>query len=132
MAVIRLEAGGYYRIGSTKGLRPVDVYVVKIDEPADLDNRVDQPVISLVVTSSRPGMPIIGFAPFYMTAMAGEGAAALPPWDLKGVDGAANYRTWRAQWDAGEASIWDITPAEVYRQAIEHLAEGSKMIRRPN
>lgn len=132
MAVIKLEPGGYYRIGSSKGLRPVDVFVVQIDEPADLDYRVAEPIISMVMTSSRPGMPILGFAPFYMSAMLDEGAAALPPWDLKGIDGAANYRKWRADWDAGEAAVWDRTPAEVYRQVIESMVASSKMIRRPN
>lgn len=132
MAVIRIEPGGYYRIGSSKGLRPVDVFVIRIDEPADLDYRVAEPVISMAVTSSRPGMPILGFAPFYMSAMVEEGAAALPAWDLKGIDTAANYAKWRADWEAGEAAIWNKTPAEVYRQAIESMVASGKMLRKPH
>lgn len=132
MALIRIEAGGHYRFGSIRGLRPVDVFVGRIDEPADLGRAVDEPVVSMVVTSSRPGLPILGFAAFHLSALSDEGVAAIPPFDLKGVQFAANYRAWREAWDAGEASIWRISPAEAYREAIEAMAASARMIRRPN
>lgn len=132
MSLIRLEAGGCYRFGSSAGLRPVDVFVGRIDEPADLAHKVGQPVVSMIVTSSRPGMPVIGLAPFYLSALFPEGVAAIPPFDLAGADFAANYRDWRAAWEAGEAEIWDIGPAQMYRQAIERMVASQSMIRRPN
>jgi hypothetical protein len=132
MSLIRLEAGGFYRFGSSTGLRPVDVYVGRVDEPADLGHKVGQPVVSMIVTSSRPGMPVIGLAPFYLSALFPEGVAAIPAFDLLGADFGVNYRQWRAAWDAGEAEIWDIGPAQVYRQALEALVASQNMIRRPN
>lgn len=132
MSLIRLDPGGFYRFGSSTGLRPVDVYVGRIDEPADLGLKVDQPVISMVISSSRPGMPVIGFAPFYLSALLADGVAAIAPFDLGQIDFPAKYRSWRDSWDAGEAEIWSIGPAQVYRQAIEALVASQKMIRRPN
>lgn len=132
MSLIRLEAGGFYRFGSAAGLRPVDVFVGRVDEPSDLGHKVGQPVVSMMVTSSRPGMPMIGLAPFYLSALFPEGVAAVPPFDLRGADFAANYRQWRAAWEAGEAEIWDIGPAQMYRQAIESMVASTQMIRRPN
>jgi hypothetical protein len=132
VSLIRLEAGAYYRFGSSAGLRPVDVFVGRIDEPADLGMKVDQPVVSMVVTSSRPGMPVVGLAPFYLSALFPEGVAAVPPFDLLGADFGVNYRQWRAAWEAGEAEIWNIGPAQMYRQAIEAMVASQNMIRRPN
>ncbi len=132
MSLIRLEAGGFYRFGSVAGLRPVDVYVGRVDEPSDLGHKVGQPVVSMIVTSSRPGMPMIGLAPFYLSALFPEGVAAIPPFDLRGADFAANYRQWRGAWETGEAEIWEIGPAQMYRQAIEAMVASQSMIRRPN
>ncbi len=132
MSLIRMDVNGFYRFGSHKGLRPVDVWVGRFDEPADLDYRVSQPVVSMVVTSMRPGMPKIGIAPFYLSALLPEGIAAIPPFDLLEVDFAQNYRDWRMAWEMGEADIWDVGPAEVYAGAIRAMVESQKQIRRPN
>jgi hypothetical protein len=110
----------------------VDVWIGRIDEPADFEHRVGQPVISMVVTSVRPGMPTLGIAPFYLSALMPDGVAAIPPFDLPdGLDFARNYRDWRTAWEDGEAQIWDIGPAEVYAQAIRSMVESQKHIRRP-
>jgi hypothetical protein len=132
VSLIRLDPGGYYRFGSVKGYRPVDVFVGRIDEPAELGFKVDVPVVSMVITSSRPGLPVLGFAPFFVSALYPEGVAAIPPFDLKGVVFDRNYRDWRAKFDAGEAKVWEESPAEVYRQMLYDIAESQKNIRRPN
>lgn len=131
MSLIRLEAQGFYRFGSHKGLKPVDVWIGRIDEPADLGHRVGQPVVSMVITSMRPGMPRIGIAPFYLSALYPEGVAAIPPFDLGEIDFAQNYRDWRAAWETGEAQIWDVGPSEVYYTAIQAMVESKSQIRRP-
>ncbi len=131
MSLIRLEPHGYYRFGSHKGLRPVDVWIGRIDEPAEFGHRVGQPVVSMVVTSTRPGLPMIGIAPFYLSALFPEGVAAIPAFPMPDLDFAQNYREWRAAWEEGEAQIWDVGPAEVYAQAIRAMAESSAQIRRP-
>lgn len=131
MSLIRLEARGFYRFGSHKGLKPVDVWIGRIDEPADLNHRVGQPVVSMVITSMRPGMPRIGIAPFYLSALFPEGVAAIPPFQLEEVDFEQNYRDWREAWEAGEAEIWDVGPSEVYYKAMHAMMESRHHIRRP-
>jgi hypothetical protein len=132
MALIRLEPKGFYRFGSHKGLKPVDVWIGRIDEPADFEHRVGQPVVSMVITSMRPGMPVIGIAPFYLSALFPEGVAAIPPFVMPAdMDFAQNYREWRTAWEDGEAQIWDVGPSEVYVQAIRAMMEGQSQIRRP-
>ncbi len=131
MPLIRLEAGGFYRFGTPSGPRPVDVWVGRIDEPADFQHKVGQPVVSMVVTSMRPGMPLIGVAPFYLSALYEEGTAAIPPFDLRGVDFARNYAEWRMAWEAGDAAIWDTPPSQVYAETIRSMAASTAQIRRP-
>jgi hypothetical protein len=131
MSLIRLEVGGFYRFGVQGGPRPVDVWVGRIDEPADLGHKVVQPVVSLVVTSMRPGMPLIGIAPFYLSALYGEGVAAINAFPMKVIDFAQNYADWRASWEAGEAAIWNKGPSEVYAEVIRQMAESTTQIRRP-
>jgi hypothetical protein len=131
MSLIRLEANGFYRFGSHKGLKPVDVFVGRIDEPSDLNHKVGQPVVSMVITSMRPGMPKIGIAPFYLSALFPEGVAAIPAFEMGDVDFAQNSRDWRLAWEMGEAQIWEVGPSEVYAQAIQAMLESKNQIRRP-
>lgn len=132
MPLIRLDPRGFYRFGSHKGLRPVDVWIGRIDEPAEFEHRVGQPIVSMAVTSMRPGMPLIGIASFYLSALFPDGVAAIPPFEMpQDMDFERNYRDWRNAWEAGEAQIWDIGPAEVYAQAIRAMVESRNQIRRP-
>lgn len=132
MSLVRLEPGGYYIFGSQKGLRPVRAFVGRIDEPADLDRRVNLPVVHCAVTSLRDGMPVLGMAPFYATVLMLEPAQRIEAFEMKDLDFDANYRGWRLAFNAGQAEIWEIGPGEVYNQALKHLIESGKQIRRPS
>jgi hypothetical protein len=132
MPLVRLEQGGFYRFGSHKGFRPVHVFVGRIDEPGEFANRVGQPVVSTIVMSMREGMPRVGLAPFFLSALFLDPVEPILPVDLQGSDFDENYREWRAAYEAGDADIWDIGPAEVYNKAIHNLLESRKHLRRPS
>lgn len=132
MSLTKLEQGSFYRFGSHQGFRPVHVFVGRIDEPPELRFRVDQPVISTVILSMREGMPRIGLAPFLLSALFMDPVEPILPVDMADTDFDTNYRGWRAAWEAGEAEIWDIGPAQVYNQAMKSILASQKMIRRPN
>lgn len=116
-----IDEGKYYSFGSSKGLKPVRLWVGRIDEPSDLAGSLAGPVVSTVLTSLRDGMPFIGHAPFHLSALLAEPFQQVPPFDLDIGDFPKMHLQWRALWDLGEASTWDIGPAEVYRDAIRVL-----------
>jgi hypothetical protein len=111
----------YYSFGSSKGLKPVRLWVGRIDEPGDLPGRLTEPVISTILTSLRDGMPFIGHAPFHLSTLLAEPFQQVPPFDLELGNFQKKYLGWREDFDDGEASVWDIGPAEVYRDAIGYL-----------
>jgi hypothetical protein len=111
----------YYSFGSAKGLKPVRVWVGRIDEPADLTGTPREPVISTIITALRDGMPFIGHAPFYLSALLSEPFQRIPPFDIDTSNFQAKYLDWRENWDLDEAGIWDIGPSEVYRDALSYL-----------
>ena len=122
MSGIRLiDERRFYSFGSAKGLKPVRLWVGRIDEPSDLSGGLQEPVISTVLTSLRDGMPFIGHAPFYLSTLLAEPFQQLVPFDLELGNFQKKYIDWREMWDLGEASIWDIGPAEVYCDAISYL-----------
>lgn len=121
MSLTKLEAGAFYRFGSHKGFRPVNVYVGRIEEPVDFQARVGQPIVSTIILSMREGMPRIALAPFYLSALYMDPVQPIPPVDLMGSDFDENYRAWREAYEAGDAAIWDIGPAEVYNRAMNDL-----------
>jgi len=122
MSGIRLiDEGKYYSFGSAIGLKPVRLWVGRIDEPYDLRSIRQEPVISTVVTSLRDGMPLIGHAPFYLSTLLAEPFQQLVPFEMDLADFQKQYINWREYWDLGEASVWDIGPSEVYRDAIRYL-----------
>lgn len=116
-----IDEKAYYSFGSSKGLKPVRLWVGRIDEPSDLSGDLTEPVISTVLTSLRDGMPFIGHAPFYLSTLLAEPFQQVPPFELETGNFPRKYIDWRQGFDAGEASIWDIGPAEVYRDAISYL-----------
>lgn len=132
MSLVRLEPGGFYIFGNHKGLRPVRVYVGRIDDAEALDRRVSQPIVHTAITSLREGMPMLGLAPFYASVLIMEPVQKTEPFDLSQLDFAANYRGWRAAFDAGHADIWEVSPSEVYNEALKNLIESNKQIRRPS
>lgn len=111
----------YYSFGSAKGLKPVRLWVGRIDEPGDLSGRLTEPVVSTVLTSLRDGMPFIGHAPFHLSTLLAEPFQQIPLFDLELGNFQKKYLAWREDWDDGEVSVWDIGPAEVYRDAINYL-----------
>jgi hypothetical protein len=111
----------YYSFGSGKGLKPVRLWVGRIDEPSDLSGNLQEPVVSTILTSLRDGMPFIGHAPFYLSTLLAEPFQQLVPFELDLGNFQKKYIEWRELWDLGEASAWDIGPAEVYRDAITYL-----------
>jgi hypothetical protein len=111
----------YYSFGSSKGLKPVRLWVGRIDEPSDLRGNLQEPVISTILTSLRDGMPFIGHAPFHLSTLLAEPFQQVLPFDLELGNFQKKYIEWRELWDLGEASVWDIGPAEVYRDAISYL-----------
>ena len=122
MSGIRLiDEKKYYSFGSAKGLKPVRLWVGRIDEPGDLRGILTEPVISTVLTSLRDGMPFIAHAPFHLSTLLAEPFQQIPPFELDLGDFQKNYLAWREDWDDGETSIWSISPAEVYRDAISYL-----------
>ncbi|MGQ0567673.1 MAG: hypothetical protein ACT4OK_21770 [Gemmobacter sp.] len=122
MSGIRLiDERKFYSFGSAKGLKPVRLWVGRIDEPSDLTGQLQEPVVSTVVTSLRDGMPFIGHAPFLLSTLLAEPFQQLAPFELDLGNFQAQYIDWRELWDLGEASVWDIGPAEVYRDAITYL-----------
>ncbi len=132
MSVVKLERGGYYVFGSSTGLKPVRTFVGKIDEPADLDNVVQEPVICMTLTSMREEMPVLGFAPFYLSALILEPAQKIPPFEIIETTFVQQYRRWRTHLNDEIDEIWDIPPAQVYRDAVQHLLTSGKNIRRPS
>jgi hypothetical protein len=120
-AISLIDERKYYSFGSAKGLKPVRLWVGKIDEPGDLTGNMQEPVVSTVVTSLRDGMPFIGHAPFRLSALLAEPFQQLVPFELELGNFQKKYVEWRELWDLGEASVWDIGPAEVYRDAISYL-----------
>ena len=122
MSGIRLiDERNYYSFGSARGLRPVRLWVGRIDEPQDLSGNQQEPVVSTILTSLRDGMPFIEHAPFYLSTLLAEPFQQLVPFDLELGDFQKNYIDWRELWDLGEASVWEIGPAEVYRDAMQYL-----------
>ncbi len=122
-----LEERGFYRYGSLRARAPVHVWIGRIDEPGDLKNGAIEPVVGCIVMSMREGMPILGHAPFLLSAMLSdphEKIAPLPGAPIATFD--MKYRDWRREWDAGNASAWEDGPAEVYYQAIGALLEGKQ------
>ena len=111
----------YYSFGSSKGLKPVRLWVGRIDEPTDLPGNLTEPVISTILTSLRDGMPFIGHAPFYLSTLLAEPFQQLPPFDLDLSNFQKKYIDWRELWEVGEASAWDVGPSEVYQDAISYL-----------
>ncbi len=122
MSGIRLiDERKFYSFGSVKGLKPVRLWVGRIDEPHDLSGGLKEPVISTMLTSLRDGMPFIEHAPFYLSTLLAEPFQQLLPFDLELGNFQKKYLEWREYWDLGETSVWDIGPAEVYRDAISYL-----------
>lgn len=113
----------FYRYGSLKPVKPVQVWVGRIDEPADLGGKGEEPVVSCIVMSLRPGMPRIGHAPFTLSAMLIDPHEAIAPFDISEVQFADRYRDWRRAWDDGSGGAWEIGPAEAYAQAIRSLVQ---------
>ena len=122
MSGIRLiDEKAYYSFGSAKGLKPVRLWVGRIDEPADLAGTHQEPVVSAMVTALRDGMPFIGHAPFFLSTLLAEPFQQIAPFVLDLADFPKKYIEWRQGWDAGDAIVWHIGPAEVYRDAINYL-----------
>ena len=111
----------FYSFGSSKGLKPVRLWVGRIDEPADLPGKLQEPVISTILTSLRDGMPFIGHAPFHLSVLLAEPFQQVQPFELELGNFQKKYLDWRQGWGDGEAGVWDIGPAEVYRDAIGFL-----------
>lgn len=112
---------GFYRFGSRKGLRPVHLWVGRIDGPDELAGMSNEPVVSTILQSMREGMPRLGHAPFYMSALLAEPFEKVRPFDLEGQNFDAKYLEWRREWDAGDGGAWEVGPAEVYFNAIKTL-----------
>lgn len=123
-----LRDGRFYRFGSRAGLRPVHVYVGRIDDPADLNNLVLEPVVTTLVTSMRPEMPRLAVAPFLMSAMLMDPFESIGPFALDEFNFDESYLQWRAAFMAGDAPPWDIGPAQVYNKALRDMlaAHGKK------
>lgn len=114
----------FYRYGSLKAAhKPVHVWVGRIDEPADLGGTAEEPVASCIVMSMREGMPRLGHAPFYLSAMLIDPHEVIAPFDLSEFHFAEKYRDWRRAWDDGSGGAWEIGPAEAYANAIRSLVQ---------
>jgi hypothetical protein len=116
-----LAEGGFYTFGSRKGLRPVRLWVGRIDGMSELVPLPDEPVVHVSLMSMTEGMPKLGHAPFYLSALLAVPYQKVPPYDLSGMNFERQYLEWRHEWDAGVAGVWEEEPAEVYRDAIRHL-----------
>lgn len=116
-----LEEKAFFSFGSRKGLKPVRVWIGRIDEPADLGGTITEPVLSTMVTSLRDGMPYLAHAPFRLSAMLADPYQKLQPFDLDTSEFRQSYAEWRDSWENDENSVWSIGPAEVYRDALRYL-----------
>lgn len=116
-----MREGGFYVIGSRAGLKPVRLWVGRIDGTSELVPLVREPVVHCALMSMTEGMPWLGHAPFYMSVLLAEPLQRVVPFDLPDAGFDAEYASWRQEWDAGVASVWEIGPAEVYRDAVRFL-----------
>lgn len=116
----------FWRFGSLRARRPVHVWIGRIDEPADLGGNAIEPIVSCIVVSMKEGMPVLGHAPFFLSAMLSDPHEKIEAFDISKVNFADKYRDWRRAWNAGNASAWEDGPAEVFYQAIGSLLEKGK------
>lgn len=121
-----LREGECWRYGSLNGLADVRVWIGKIDQPADLGQGAIEPIVSCIVMSMSEGMPVLGHAPFFLSAMLSDPHDRIEPFDVSAIKYADKYRHWRKAWTDDDASAWEDGPAEVYYQAIGSLLERGK------
>ncbi len=114
----------FHRFGSLTGLKPVHVWIGKIDEPADLKGWVTEPVVSCLIRSLREGMPEITHAPIFLSAMLMDPHEKIAPFDLGGSEFFDRYGEWRAAVETDNATGWTMPPAEVYNDAMRALLQG--------
>lgn len=118
-----LHEGEFWRFGSLKARRPVHVWIGRIDEPSSLGNGAIEPIVSCVVVSMREGMPVLGHAPFWLSAMLSDPHEKMDPFEISVARFTDKYRDWRRAWNAGHSSAWEDGPAEVFYNAIGSLLE---------
>ena len=120
-----LDLGGFYTCVQD-GFEPVVIWIGRLDLAEDLGAAAQEPVVSLVIKSPDPDMPMIGHAPFWEANAFGGELQDADPFYVNHDLFDENYNVWRDAFEQGEAFPWTMTPNEVYAQMISELLEALK------